>query len=211
MLGIVAGKHQKDNYALLVSCSGTCKARFVGILHLALCSSRGFQAQMPCRQVRRLVCIKARMNQRDSFCGEKVVVVPVVLQRLIPTVLLTVEIPQLQFSNEVIDVPVVHVVQVLPSRSPVVCNDRCPGYVPQLQLIYTPRSCSLCWVVDVPIVRSCRSFTSLSWCRCRFPWSRLRYSPVADKVIDVPVVQVLRDPQVPSWRRQSSSHVYTRC
>ena len=53
-----------------------------------------------------------------------------------------VAIPQLQFLDKVIDDPVVRVVQVLPSRSPVVCNDRCPGYVPQWQLnnkaVYTP-------------------------------------------------------------------------
>ena len=75
--------------------------------------------------------------------GEKVVVIiPVVAQRPIPMVLPTMVIPQLQFFAKVIDDPVVRVVQVLPSRSPVVCNDRCPGYVPQLQLsnkaVYTP-------------------------------------------------------------------------
>ena len=31
-----------------------------------------------------------------------------------------------------------------------------------------------------------------------------------DTVIDVPVVQVGRVPQVPSWRRQSGSHGCTR-
>ena len=53
MLGIMAGTHQKDSYALFFFGSGMCKARFAGILHLTLCSSRGFQAQMPCRQARR--------------------------------------------------------------------------------------------------------------------------------------------------------------
>ena len=51
-------------------------------------------------------------------------------------------IPQLQFFDKVIDDPVVRFVQVFPNRLPVVCNDRCLGYVPQLQLIkkvvYTP-------------------------------------------------------------------------
>ena len=64
-----------------------------------------------------------------------VVVIPVVTQRLISVVLSIMVFPQLQFLDKVIDDPVVRVVQVLPSRSPVVCNDRCPGYVPQLQLI----------------------------------------------------------------------------
>ena len=49
ILGIIAGMHQKDSYALFGPGSGLCK----GILHLALCSSRGFLAQMPCRQARR--------------------------------------------------------------------------------------------------------------------------------------------------------------
>ena len=49
----MAGMHQKDSYALFGPGSGLCKARFAGILHLALCSSRGFLAQMPCRQARR--------------------------------------------------------------------------------------------------------------------------------------------------------------
>ena len=47
-------------------------------------------------------------------------------------VLATMKIPQLQFLNEVFDVPGMQVVQVLPCRLPVVCNDRCP---PQLQLL----------------------------------------------------------------------------
>ena len=50
-------------------------------------------------------------------------------------VLATMKIPQLQFLIEVIDVSGMQVVQVLPSRLTVVCNDRCPAYVPQLQLI----------------------------------------------------------------------------
>ena len=75
--------------------------------------------------------------------GEMVVVIPVVPQRLIPTVLSTMVIPQLLFFHKVICVllcvscrsfQVVHM--------PVVCNDKCPGYVPQSQLInkvvYTP-------------------------------------------------------------------------
>ena len=71
-----------------------------------------------------------------------VVVIPVVPQRLIPMVLSTMVIPQFLFCDKVIDVllcvscrsfQVVHM--------PVVCNDRCPGYVPKLILInkvYTP-------------------------------------------------------------------------
>ena len=65
MLGIMASMDRKDSYALFVLGSGTCKARFAGILHLALCSSRFFQAQMPCRQARREVCIMAGLDQRD--------------------------------------------------------------------------------------------------------------------------------------------------
>ena len=57
MLGIMAGMHHKDSYALFVSCSGLCKARFADILNLALCSSR-VSAQM--------FSFMASMNQRDS-------------------------------------------------------------------------------------------------------------------------------------------------
>ena len=44
-----------------------------------------------------------------------------------------------------LDVSGMQVVQVLPSRLPVVCNDRCPAYVLQLQLINK--------VVCTPVVR----------------------------------------------------------
>ena len=109
MLGIMASMHQKDSYALF----GPGKWH----VHLALCSSRGFQAQMPCRQARRQVFIMAGLDQRDSFFGVKVVVIiPVVVQRLISMVLLTMVIPQLQILDKVIDVPGMEVVQVLPSR-----------------------------------------------------------------------------------------------
>ena len=77
-------------------------AGFAGILHFALCNSGGLRARMPCTM--------AGMDQRDSHVAPqlqffKVVFIPVVTQRLIPTVLLTVEIPQLQFLNDVIDIP----------------------------------------------------------------------------------------------------------
>ena len=53
MLRIMAGMHHKVSYALFGPGSGMCKARFVGILNPALCSSRGCHAQLPCRQARR--------------------------------------------------------------------------------------------------------------------------------------------------------------
>ena len=141
ILGIMAGMHQEDSCALFGPGSGLCKARFAGILHLALFSSRGFLAQMPCRQARHWVY--GRYGLEGQLFGEKVVVIiPVVAQRLIPMVLTTMVIPQLQFLDKVIDVPGMQVVQVLPSCLPVVCNDRCP---PQLQyinkVVYTPSRC----------------------------------------------------------------------
>ena len=53
-----------------------------------------------------------------------VVVIPVVPQRLIPMVLSTIEIPQLQFMDKVIDDPAVRVVQVSPGRSHARCVQR---------------------------------------------------------------------------------------
>ena len=78
------------------------------------------------------------MVQTGENCGvsavavHQVVDISFVVLRPIPMVFATMQIPQLQFLNEVIHVPGVQVVQVLPSRLPVVCNDRCP---PQLQFI----------------------------------------------------------------------------
>ena len=166
-----------------------------------------------------------------------------VTQRVIPMVLPTMKILQLQFLNEVIDVFGVQVVQVLPSRLPVVCNDRCPAYVPQLQLInkfmfvpvvaqsciptvwqtieillfpYTGGRCSCCVgrasstvavcvetvalpqlqlvekigasdVFDIPVVTQ-RPFHMVQpvWRTIEIPQS------LFDKVIDVPVVMVVR-------------------
>ena len=76
--------------------------------------------------------IMAGMDQRYSYVALqlqfiKVVVIPVVTLRLISTVVLTVEIPQLQFLDKVFDVPGMQVVQVLPCRSSVMCNDRFPA------------------------------------------------------------------------------------
>ena len=143
----------------------TCKARFACILHLALCSSRGFQAQDAPHH--------GRYAPGGQLCGEMVVVVPLVPQRLISMVLSTMKVPQLQFLNEVIDVSGTQVVQVLPSRLPVVCNDRCPSYVPQLQFtnifVYTPvvaRSfIPMVWqTIEIPLLPYTRWSMSL-FCR----------------------------------------------
>ena len=48
IIGIMAVMDQKQLLASLSPGSGTCKARFAGILHLSLCSSGG-----SCRQARR--------------------------------------------------------------------------------------------------------------------------------------------------------------
>ena len=82
-------------------------------------------------------CIMAGMDQRDSFVAPQlqffqIVAIPVVMQRPIPTVLLTAEIPQLHFLDKVIDVPVCMSCRFF-QLLPVVCNDRCP---PQLQFVY---------------------------------------------------------------------------
>ena len=58
-----------------------------------------------------------RYEPEGQLCGEMVVVIPVVAQRLIPMVLSTTEIPQLQFLDKVIDDPAVRVVQFSPGRS----------------------------------------------------------------------------------------------
>ena len=101
----------------------------------------------------------------------------VVVHRLIPTVqtlCLTRKIAQLLL-NTVIHVPVALVVQVILVVTqrlflPVVCNDRCPGYVPQLQLIYK--------VVYTPVVaQSFKEIPQLS----------------VHMVVDVPVAQVVQD------------------
>ena len=93
----------------------------------------------------------------------------------------TEEIPQVQFLTEVIDVPGMQVVQVL-CRLPVVCNDRCPPQQFINKVVYTP-------VVAQSLIPDHRD------------------SPVAVlKLVDVPVVLVVRVPQLPFVRRQSCSH-----
>ena len=137
-----------------------------------------------------------------------VVVIRVVTQRLIPVVLSTMVIPQLLL----FDVPVVRVVQFLPSRSHPRCVQRqvpwlrlqgaeadsysvspvAGGYggrrpimqVVQISLRGTEADSHgpdfssdhrvlLHKVIDVPVCRSCRSFTSLLMRRNGFPRNRL--------------------------------------
>ena len=70
-------------------------------------------------------------------------------------------------------------------------------------------------VVDMPDVHDCADFPVV----VQMPFSmvqtvrRTMLFPqfVLDKVIVVPVVQVERDPHVPSWRRLLCSHGCTRC
>ena len=69
-------------------------------------------------------------------------------------VLATMKIPQLRLLNEVIDVPGMQVAQVLPSRWPVKCNDRC---LPQLQFINK--------VVHTPVEAQCLIPMALHCCR----------------------------------------------
>ena len=70
--------------------------------------------------------------QKTGFSAVEFVDISFVTQWHISVVLATKKIPLLQLLNEVIDVPCVQVVQVLPCRLPVVCNDRC---LSQLQFI----------------------------------------------------------------------------
>ena len=65
-----------------------------------------------------------RYEPEGQLCGEMVVVIPVVPQRLIPMVLPTMVIPQLQFLDKVIDDSVVRVVEASPSRSHARCVQR---------------------------------------------------------------------------------------
>ena len=95
-------------------------------------------------------------------------------------VLATMKFPQLQFLNEVIDVPGMQAVRVLPSRSPVVCNDRFPAYVPQLQLTNE--------VVYTPVVAQSLIHTA---------WQTIRFFVAEHMVVDVPVALVVRVPQLP--------------
>ena len=116
MLGIMAGMNQKDCFALFVSGSGMCKARFAGFLHLVMSSLPWF-AGPDARH-------HGRYEPEGQLCGEMVVVILVVPQRLIPMVWSTIEIPQLQFLDKVIDDPAVRVVQVSPGRSQARCVQR---------------------------------------------------------------------------------------
>ena len=83
----------------------------------------------------------------------------------------TVESPQLQFTK-VVDIPF-----MVPRLIPMVFATI---EFPQLQFLSE--------VIDVPVCRSCRSFTSLSLRRGGFPWSRLFVGPQ-----DVPAAQVVQD------------------
>ena len=134
MLGIMAVMDQKDCIALSVSGSGMCKARVAGILHLTLCSSLGCQAHdVPHRgRYEPEGQLRGEILADGSDCRKtviKVVDISFVLQRLIPMVLATSEIPQLRVDK----------------------------------------------VVDAPFYAGRADF--LSWCRGRFPWSRLFCGP----------------------------------
>ena len=84
---------------------------------------------------------------------------------------------QLQFLDKVIDDPVARVVQVFPGRSqPVVCNDGCPGYVPQLQFtnkvvhipVEVPRLSHIQTLRLAMEIPSCSSTRCPLWClSCR--------------------------------------------
>ena len=77
-------------------------------------------------------------------------------------------IPQLQFLNEVIDVPVVQVVQLPRWWSQLQFTDRV--YMPVVAgLVPVARQCRKLWFAAVAVLRS--SLISLSWSRGRFPWS----------------------------------------
>ena len=101
----------------------------------------------------RMLGIMAGMDHKDQ-----VVYISFVTQRqslMVQTVRRTTDIPQLP--HTVIDVPVVQVQQFVSSCGRQLRSHSC--------------SSSCLWT---------RSLTSLSWCRCRFPWSGYhRVSPVA--------------------------------
>ena len=84
---------------VVVSGCGICSAGFTGI------ATRGVFLPVFVRPL--MLGIMAGVNQRDSLCVEMVIIL---------TVQKTIVIPQLQFSDKVIDDPVVRV-QVLPGRS----------------------------------------------------------------------------------------------
>ena len=65
-----------------------------------------------------------RYGPEGQLFGEVVVFIPVVAPRLIPMVLSTLVIAQLQFLDKVIDVPGMQVVQVLPVVCPCLLRDR---------------------------------------------------------------------------------------
>ena len=103
MLCIMAGMHLKVSYALFGS--GLCKARFFlyftprAVFLPWLSGPVALSAGPP------LGVHLGRYGPEGQLYCEMVVVILVVTQRLIPTVLLTVEISQLQFLDKVIDVP----------------------------------------------------------------------------------------------------------
>ena len=97
----------------------------------------------------------------------KVVDTPFVTQRLIPVVLVTKEIPQWGV-DKVVDEPLCRTSR-FPCRG-AEADSHGPDFVgPQrfLQLLHK--------VIDVPVCRSCRSFTSLLMRRGGFPWSVARH------------------------------------
>ena len=131
--------------------------------------------------------------------------IPFVTQRPIPLVQRwTIEFSQLQFALggrcpycrvvQVVHFPVVALMRLL------MVQTLCPT-IDFPQLLTRWSTSLLCMIVQIfPVV-----------VQMPFPMVQTVRQFVLDKVIVVPVVQVERDPHVPSWRRQSCSHSCTRC
>ena len=181
----------------------------------------------------RMLGIMAGMNQRDSYVARLSSLV--VSQRLIPMVLSTMVIPQLQFLDKLIDGPVVLVVEVSPSRSHARCVQRQVLWLrsavaahqegrllPCRGAEFDPHGFSEQQSTEIPLLPYTWWSTSLLRWSCEFHSCRVenlagcRRHPGRgaesvshgladhrnffefhfDKVIDVPVMQVVRAPQV---------------
>ena len=107
---------------------------------------------------------------------------------------MAVEIPPVAV-HLVVDVPVVQLQQVHRSLTcPSVCNDKC-RVDSECRMLWEFRSCRSSKFFNIPVVAQ-RLFPMVSE-TMEVP------QLLVDKVVDVPVMLVVRLPHVPSWRRQS--------
>ena len=123
----------------------------------------------------------------------------------------TMVIPLLQFLNEVIDVPGMQVVQVLPSRCPLCATTgalhSCSRSSSPLSCKNIPHDQAVQRTIEIPLLPYLWCLMSLftgrafflSWCRGGSPWSCCCIPVARGQGGRRPCLQVVRVPQVPSW------------